>query len=156
MELKIEKVLKSRQIDYRLIKLSQNAYTVDDVVKYSGVDINQYEICKTIILRGKKSGKKIAVLLKGDDKVDFSGVKKLFGEEMTVANAEQVKEVAGVEPGAVCPFFLNVTLFVDKEVLTLEKIHCGSGDHLYGLEFEPKYLAKAIDYKVVDIVKESL
>ncbi len=155
MELKIETLLKSKQIDYRLIKLSQNAYTVDDVAKYSDGSVKADEICKTMILRGKKSGNKFAALLRGNDKINFSGIKKLLGEEITVANAGQVKEAAGVEPGAVCPFLLNVPLFVDKEVLPLEKIHCGSGDHLYGLEFAAKDLAKGTNYKVAELAKAS-
>lgn len=153
MELQVEKLLKEKKVEYRLIKLSQNAYTVDDVVKYSKGDINPIEICKTIILRGNKTGKKTAILLRGNDRVNFSEVKKIFGEEVTVANEGQVREAAGVEPGAVCPFLLNVTLLVDRRVMDLERINCGSGNHLYGLEFKSKDLTKVVDYKIVDLAK---
>jgi len=153
MELEVEKLLKEKGIWYRLVKLSQNAFTVDDVVKYSEGNINPEEICKTIILKGKKTGKKAAILLKGKDRLNFSLVKKIFGEEMTVANHEQVKEAAGIEPGAVCPFLLNVSLFVDKAVFNSEKINCGSGNHLYGVEFKAKDLAKGVSYKIVDLAK---
>lgn len=153
MEIQIEKLLRERGIEYRLIKLSQNAYTVDDVVKYSEGDVKPEEICKTIILRGKKTGKKIAILLRGNDRVDFSETKKVLGEEMVIANEEQVKETANVEPGAVCPFLLHIELLVDKRVLILERINCGSGNHLYGLEFKIKDLAKGVDYKIVDLAK---
>ncbi len=153
MELQVEKLLKEKGIEYRLIKLSQNAYTVDDVVKYSEGNVNSAEICKTIILRGKKSGKNVAILLKGDDRVNFLEAKKIFGEEMTIADEKQVKEATGVEPGAVCPFLLNVPLLVDKRAMDLEKINCGSGNHLYGLEFKAKDLVKITDYKIVDLAK---
>ncbi len=153
MELKIEQVLKSKGVDYRLLKLSQNAFTVDDIVKYSEGDVDVSGICKTIILKGKKTGKTIAVMLKGTDKVGFSKVKKLTGEEMGVATPDQVKEVANVEPGAVCPFLLNVDLLVDTEVMNLQKINCGSGDHLFGLEFKTEDLIKCVEYKVADVAK---
>jgi prolyl-tRNA editing enzyme YbaK/EbsC (Cys-tRNA(Pro) deacylase) len=153
MGLRVEKLLKEKGIEYRLIKLSQNAYTVDDVIKYSKGDINPEEICKTIILSGKKSGKKRAIMLRGNNKVNFSEIKKVLGEEMTIASEEQVKDASGVEPGAVCPFLLNVILLVDNRVMDLERINCGSGDHLYGLEFRSKDLGKAIDYKIVDLAK---
>jgi len=155
MEPQVEKLLKEKRVEYRFIKLSQNAYTVDDVVKYSEEDINPDEICKTIILRGKKSGKNVAILLRGNDKVNFSEAKKIFGEEMTIANEEQVRVATGVRPGAVCPFLLNVALFVDKRVMNLERINCGSGNHLYGLEFKTKDLAKGMDYKTVDLARIS-
>lgn len=153
MELQIEKLLKEKGVEYRLIKLSQNAYTVNDVVKYSEGDVESEEICKTIILKGKKTGKNIAILLRGNDRLNFSEAKKNFVEEMTIANEEQVKEVAGVGPGAVCPLLLNTGLSVDKRVLNLERINCGSGNHLYGLEFRTKDLAKMVDYKIVDLAK---
>lgn len=67
MELPVEKILKAKQVEYRLIKLSQPAFTVDDVVNYSQGMINPDDICKTIILRGKKSNRKTAILLRGND-----------------------------------------------------------------------------------------
>jgi len=60
MKLKVEKLMRDKRVDYRLIRLSQHAYTVDDVVKYSEGEVNPDEICKTIILSGKKTGKKVA------------------------------------------------------------------------------------------------
>jgi prolyl-tRNA editing enzyme YbaK/EbsC (Cys-tRNA(Pro) deacylase) len=155
MKLQVEKILDERQVKYRLIKLTRKAYTVDDVINYSEGEVNTDEICKTIILQGKKSGKKIAFFLKGRDKVSFSAIKNLIGEEMTVANATEVKEASGVAPGAVCPFLLNVNLFTDKNVLALDVINCGSGHHLYGLEFNASDLDKKLRCKVADFAKVS-
>lgn len=155
MELPVEKLLKEKGIEYRLIKLSQKARTVDDVAKDPEGEVRLDEICKTIILRGKKSGKNIAVLLRGTDMINFAEAEKVFGEGAALANKEQVKKAAGVEPGAVCPFLLNVELFVDKRVMEIKKMNCGSGDHLYGLEVHTRYLAKAAGYKIVDLAKIS-
>ncbi len=142
MPLAIERLLQEKGIPYRLIRLNDKAFTVDDVVKYSEGDIKPEEICKTMILRGKKSDRKVAVLLRGRDRLNFSATKKQCGEEMTIANADQVRATAGVEPGAVCPFLLSVPLFVDDEVLRLTTLNCGSGDHLVGLEFNVQDLKK--------------
>lgn len=155
MELKVEKLLKDKRIGYRLVKLSRKAYTVADVVRYSEGNVNSGEICKTIILKGKVSGKKTAVFLRGDDKINFSEIKKIFKEETAIANSEEVKEAAGVEPGAVCPFLLDIPIFVDRRVLGLEKINCGSGNHLYGLEFKTEDLIKGMSYEIADLAKSS-
>jgi prolyl-tRNA editing enzyme YbaK/EbsC (Cys-tRNA(Pro) deacylase) len=151
MKLEVEKILEEKDIKYRLIKLSQNAFTVEDVAKYSEGEVHTDETCKTMILRGRKSGKKIAILLRGNDKLDFKKVKKFFGEEMAIANGEQVKEAAGVEPGAVCPFLVKVPLFIEKRVMNLKRINCGSGNHLYGLELMNIDLIKKIDYQEADL-----
>lgn len=154
MELPIEKLLKGKRIEYKLIKLKQNAYTVDDVVRYSA-GVRPDEICKTLILRGKKTGRKFAIFLRGCDRIDFPKTRKLFGEETGIASPEEVGKAAGVSPGAVCPFLLNlnVPLFVDGKVMVLQKINCGSGHHLYGLEFRREDLAKGVSYQLVDLSK---
>lgn len=153
MKLQIEKFLTDKGIRYKLIKLSQNAYTVDDVIKFSEGRVNPEEICKTIILRGRKTDKSMAVFLRGNDKLDFSKLKKIFGEEVAIADAERVKKVAGVEPGAVCPFLIQPPLFVDEKVFELENVHCGSGHHLFGIEFKTEDLGKGVVCEISDFSK---
>ena len=153
MELLVEKILKEKNIAYKLIELSDKAYTVHDVVAYSNGEVDPREICKTIILEGKKTGKKIAILLRGDDRLNFPAVKRVFGEEMKIANAEGVKESAGVDAGAVCPFILEVPLYVDKRALELDRINCGSGNHMYGLEFKSEDLKVGVQYQAAELTK---
>ena len=153
MALAVEKVLKEKGIAYRLVPLSDKAFTVADVMRLADGLVKAEEVGKTIIIRGKKTGQKVAVLLRGNDKLDFVATKRLFGEEMSIASPEQVQEASGVEPGAVCPCLLSVPLYVDRKILELENIHCGSGDHLVGLEFATKALNKAVDFQIVELAK---
>ena len=139
------------KVDYRLIALAERAVTVEDVVKYSNGSVAVQEICKTLIVRGKKSRDKYAILLRGEDRLDFSLAKAEFGEAIEVASPQEVSEAAGVEPGAVCPVLLRVPLLVDAQVLSLEKFNCGSGDHAFGLEMKTADLAKAVNYKVLNL-----
>ncbi len=154
MDLQVEELLTGMGIEYRLIRLSRRAFTVDDVIKYAQGDVKPTEICKTIILQSKRGSNKVAVLLRGIDKLDFSKIKKVIGEEMTIANSEQVKDAAGVEPGAVCPLLLSIPLLVDEKVNLLTRINCGSGSHLYGLEFKKEDLVKGVQYEIVDVSKD--
>lgn len=153
MELKVEKLLKEKSVAYRLIPLREKAYTVVDVIKFSQTTISPEEICKTIIIKGRKTGMKIAVLVRGNDRLNFSKAKKIFGEEMCIGSEEDVLKSAGVEPGAVCPFLLSVPLCVDSRVIELKQINCGSGDHLQGLEFNTENLKTIASYRVIDIAK---
>jgi len=151
MELESEKILKSKGVNYRLISLSEKGISFDDVVKYAKDEINPDEICKTIIVKDKKDNK-YAFLLKGDKRIDFSKVKEVIGSKASIISYEDLKKATGTEPGAVCPFLLNMPLFIDKQVLGLEKINFGSGDHLFGLEIKTEDLEKVINFKVVDVV----
>jgi|GEM_PF-537021 len=151
MELEVENILRDKGVTYRLIGLGHVARTMADVIEYAKAEIDPADICKTIILRGKKSGKAVAIMLKGDDKVDFKEAKRHFGEEMAIADVGQVKEASGSEPGAVCPFLLRVPLSVDRRVAESKTINCGSGDPLTGLEFRTEDLARAVTYEIVAV-----
>ena len=153
MELIVEKKLKEKNIPFRLIALSRAAISVEDVVAFSNGAVILSEICKTVIVKGKKSGNLYGVLLQGMDKINFSKLKEVLGEEMTMGDFSDVKNVAGVEPGAVCPFLLTVPLLVDTKVEAMGRMNCGSGDHLFGLEFDRKDLKKVVEYTVGDFVK---
>ena len=71
----------------------------------------------------------------------------------SIASRAEVKEITGVDPGAVCPLLLDVPVFVDRRVLGLEMLNFGSGNHLYGVEIASVDLAKVLDYRLVDIAQ---
>lgn len=153
MHLPITQLLDKSNVPYKLIKLNQVAISVDDVVSYSNGEVVREQICKTLIVKGKKTSNKYGIFLLGDDKIDFKKLKQIFNEEMTMADFQEVKEVAGVEPGAVCPFMIDAPLYVDQKVTSLEAVNCGSGDHLFGIEFKLKDLGKVSVYEVIDCAK---
>jgi prolyl-tRNA editing enzyme YbaK/EbsC (Cys-tRNA(Pro) deacylase) len=147
--LKAVQSLEAAGIDYRLIELESRAYTVSDVVKYSRGDLKIEEICKTIIM--KDSDGFYGVLLLGKERINFKKLKEFRGLKPRIANSGEVSDVAGVEPGAVCPLLINVPLIVDPEVFRMQRINFGSGHHLYGLEMDPGDLSLIVDYSVVKV-----
>ena len=152
MESKAIEILRERKIHYRLINLSAKGVSFGDVVNYAKDEINPNEICKTVIVKDKK-GDKYAFLLKGDKRVDFSKAKDIIGSKISIVSYEDLIKETGTEPWAVCPFLLNMPLFVDKEVLELQKINFGSGDHLYGLEIDSNDLKKLVNFKEVSVAQ---
>lgn len=151
MDAPSEKILRERGISYKLIELTDRALTVPDVIKFSKGDINPDEICKTIIVKDRK-GDKYALFLLGADRIDFKKVRKILGD-VSIAKHNEVEEVAGVKPGAVCPILMDIPIYLDKRVLEREKVNFGSGNHLYGLEINVSELTDAMKYLVVDIAK---
>lgn len=153
MEPAVIKILKEKGIPFRLIKLNGAAITVEDVVTFSNGEVILNEICKTVIVKGRKTGKLYGLFLQGTDKISFTKVKKVTGEEMTMGDVSDVKIASGVEPGAVCPFLLSVQLLVDNKIEGMERVNCGSGEHLFGLEFNPKDLKTCVEYVSGDFIK---
>jgi prolyl-tRNA editing enzyme YbaK/EbsC (Cys-tRNA(Pro) deacylase) len=153
MLLPIERFLTSKNISYTLVELADISFTVDDVLRLSKGKLKKEEVCKTIIIRGRKTEQLIGILLRGEDRLDFKKVKRFLGEEVAIASADEVKEVSGVEPGAVCPFLLSCPLFVEERMRELSTFNCGSGHHLYGLECAVEDIEKGVASTVISVRK---
>ncbi len=147
--LQIQKHLERLQLDFKLIDLSQEAFTVADVVD---AGIKRDEVVKTLIVRAG-DGSFIALALRGDDRVDFKKVRRIFGSKSELARPEEVLRVVGVPIGAVCPVLVGVPIYFDRKVMDLGNVHMGSGDLMHGLEMKLSDLLSAVDgYKVEDLV----
>ena len=142
-------LLKKKSIWFRLISLSDKALTVQDVMKYSKGDVKPDEICKTIIVKDEQDNFH-ALFLLGSDRIDFGKVRTAIGK-VRIASPEEVKNVSGVEAGAVCPLLLAIPTIIDKKVFSKEKINFGSGDHLNGIEMKTEDLDKVIKFDVEEI-----
>ena len=153
MGLEVEKSLKEKGVNYRLIKLTGKSVTHEDVIKHAK-GANPEDDCKTIITHDK-NGNQYAFFLRGMMRIDFSKAKNAVGEKLSILSYDDVKKTTGKEPGSICPFLLkNTKLFIDKRVFQREKIHFGSGDSNYGLEISAKDLDKITEFQIVDVAIE--
>ena len=148
MKLRVQDILELKNISYRIIELWDRAISVEDVIAYSKEPINPKEICKTILVKHKKQY--YALFLRGSDKIDFSKLKGLIGKA-SIASMAEVKEITGVDAGAVCPLLLDIPVIVDKRVLKLERLNFGSSDHHHGVEIASSDLGKVLEHSVANI-----
>jgi prolyl-tRNA editing enzyme YbaK/EbsC (Cys-tRNA(Pro) deacylase) len=148
MVVTVEEILEGAGVEYRVMELTDRAVSVEDVVRFSKEDINPGEICKTIIVKSKAGF--TALFLKGSDRVSFKKLRGVTGKAH-IAPPEDVMEITGVMPGAVCPLLVPVPVIVDWKLLALDKVNFGSGDHLYGLEMKSADLNRVMDFTVADI-----
>lgn len=144
----IEKFLQQQKLPYEVIDLSQEAFTVADVVN-AGIRVD--EVIKTLIVRTNDDF--VALALRGEDRIDFKKVRKLFGSKSQLAKPEEVLRVVGVPIGAVCPIMIGIPLYFDRKVMDLVNVHMGSGNLKHGLEMKLKDLLKVIGkYQLVELV----
>lgn len=140
----IQEFLEKEGIGYKLITLSEKAVSYDDVVRLAGGQIKMEEIVKTLIVKDKK-GEFIACVLPGKERLNSEVMERL-------ATRDEVKEIAGVDIGAVCPILLGIPVVLDARVSTLERVNMGSGDHLKGLEIGVEDLLKVLpEYRIEEI-----
>lgn len=148
---KIIEKLKEKEIEFNLIQLKDRAMIVEEVIKFSDGKVNPKEICKTLILKDQENNSYVVVAL-GNDRIDFEKVSKRFDcSKLRLATPEEVKQEIGLEIGAVCPLFLELPMLIDRRIFNREKINFGSGDHLFGIEINPKDILKCADAKISDV-----
>jgi prolyl-tRNA editing enzyme YbaK/EbsC (Cys-tRNA(Pro) deacylase) len=147
---RVEDILDGSGVEYRVMELTDRAVSVDDVVRFSKGEINPEEICKTILVKSKAGF--TALFLRGSDRVSFKKLKGVMGKAR-IASPEDVMEITGVEPGAVCPLIVTVPVIVDWKLLRLDRVNFGSGNHLYGIEMKSVDLYKVMDYTVADFTE---
>lgn len=159
----IQKYLQRKRLDYKVIDLDKEAFTVADVVK---AGIKTDDIVKTLVVRTDsvdercvpesskgRSSYFIALALCGNDRLDFKKVRAIFGSKTELAKPEEVLRVVGVPVGAVCPVKIGIPVYIDRKVLDLKNVHMGSGDLKHGLEMKLGDLLKAVgEYKFEELV----
>ena len=150
MVLRVEDILDGAGVEYRIRELTDRAVSVDDVVRFSKGEINPDEICKTILVKSKTGF--TALFLRGSDRVSFKKLKAVTGKAR-IASPEDVMEITGVMPGAVCPLLVTVPVIVDWKLLRLDRVNFGSGDHLHGIEMKSVDLYRVMDYTVADFTE---
>lgn len=156
----IEKLLSQKEIDYKVIDLGGEAFTVGDVAAIIG---NTAQIVKTLLVKTKGEHCPVtvrpdqnrtvfvALCLRGKDRVDFKKLKWIFGAKSEFASADEVLKVVGVPVGAVCPIGIGVSVIMDREVLKLKHVNLGSGDLTKGLEMDLQNLLKIVGHEAEDI-----
>lgn len=143
----IQQYLQLQKLPYKVISLEKEAFTVSDVVD-AGIKVD--DVVKTLIVRTNDHF--VALALRGEDRIDFKKVRKLFGSKSELARPAEVLKVVGVPVGAVCPVLVGIPLYFDQRVMDLVNVHMGSGDLMHGLEMKLENLLKVIgEYQIEEL-----
>ncbi|MDD4358446.1 MAG: YbaK/EbsC family protein [Candidatus Pacebacteria bacterium] len=121
---KIVDFLNIENVNYRVIEHEVVRSSQEESEK-TGTNLSQG--AKTLIMFG--DGHPLMVVLSSIDKIEFKKLKKaLHIKDLVMATPDQIKEVVGVEVGAVPPFgnLLNLPLYVDNH-LAEKEIILGTG-----------------------------
>ncbi len=129
-------LLKEKQIDYQLYE-HPPVYTSEQAAEARETKIEQG--AKALVMKADK--KPILVVLSAAKKLDNSKFKKQFGfKDLAMAKAEEVKEISGVEIGAVPPFggLMSVETFADKSLAENSEIVFNAGMHTKSIKMKYK------------------
>jgi len=149
---KVTKHLNSKGIPFEEVEFSDTAISArlaDTSLKGNYAPANAI---KTLLVKGKTGV--VAVILKGEDKIDSEKLKALIGKWSVVTTGELETDF-GLIPGGINPFVLDVPVFVDEQVLTLKVLSMGAGSVSKGINMKTEDFANNLKFKTASVRKES-
>ena len=149
---KVSQKLKDFDESLKVIVLDSSARTAQDAANSLNAEVGS--IIKSLFLRTKNSF--LLCLVAGDKRCSLNKIKKILGEkDVSMGNADQVKQVTGFTIGGVSPVgHLNpIKIYIDQSLSRFENIFGAAGHPTCVFKINFIDLQKITGGKVMDIVE---
>ena len=148
---KIQNLLNSLGYDYTVIEHAESTRTAQEAADRAGCQLGQ--IVKSLIFRGKTSGKPILVLTSGANRVDEKRISGYAGETISRADADFVRTVTGFAIGGVPPIghAEKMETYLDEDFLSYQTIWAAAGTPNAIFELTPSDLQKMTNGIIVQV-----
>ena len=139
---KIQNLLTSLGYDYSVVEHAESTRTAQEAADRAGCELGQ--IVKSLIFRGKVSGKPILVLTSGANRVDEKRISEYAGESISRADADFVRSITGFAIGGVPPIGHNEKMetYLDEDLQNYLVIWAAAGTPNAIFELTPTDLQK--------------
>lgn len=148
---KIQDQIKALGYDCMVIEHAESTRTAQEAADRAGCELGQ--IVKSLIFKGKESGKPILVLTSGANRVDEKRISEYAGEAIGRADADFVRAVTGFAIGGVPPFghLQKLETYFDEDFLQYESIWAAAGTPNAIFEVKTSDLQKMADAKTARV-----
>ncbi len=124
---RVQDALTAHGVDCEVVELAASTRTAQEAAEAIGCEVAQ--IAKSLVFRGKQSGKAILVVASGANRVDEKKLRDLLGEKVTKPDADFVREQTGFVIGGVPPLGHAQPLetLIDEDLLQYDEIWAAAG-----------------------------
>ena len=137
---KIQNLLIEQGYNIIVIEFAESTRTAQEAADRAGCALRQ--ITKSLIFRGRDSGKPILVLTSGANRVNEKRIAEYAGEHIVRADADFVRAVTGFAIGGVPPLghAQKMETYLDEDLLQYETIWAAAGTPNAIFELTPAQL----------------
>jgi len=148
---KIQDLLNSLGYTYTVIEHSESTRTAQEAAERAGCELGQ--IVKSLIFKGKTTGKPILVLTSGANRVDEKRISEYAGERISRADADFVRSVTGFAIGGVPPIghAQRMETYLDEDFLQYRTIWAAAGTPNAIFELKTDDLQRMTDGRIVRV-----
>jgi prolyl-tRNA editing enzyme YbaK/EbsC (Cys-tRNA(Pro) deacylase) len=124
---KVQDQIQSLGYDYTVIEHAESTRTAQEAADRAGCELGQ--IVKSLIFKGKESGKPILVLTSGANRVDEKRISAYAREPIGRADADFVRAVTGFAIGGIPPVghLQTMETYIDEDFLHYQTIWAAAG-----------------------------
>jgi len=148
---KIQDLLYSLGYNCTVIEHAESTRTAQEAAERAGCELGQ--IVKSLIFKGRESGKPILVLTSGANRVDEKRISGYAGEAIGRADADFVRSVTGFAIGGVPPVghAQAMETYLDEDFLGYQTIWAAAGTPNAIFELKTSDLQKMTSGKIVRV-----
>ena len=148
---KVQDALHTQGFDLTVIEHAKSTRTAQEAAERVGVTLGQ--IVKSLIFKGKTSGKPILVLTSGANRVDEKRIRSYTGEKIGRADPDFVRAVTGYAIGGVPPIghVQQMETYLDEDLMQYDVIWAAAGTPKAVFELTPGDLQRMTQGKVVGV-----
>ncbi len=148
---KIQEQLNALGYEYTVVEHSESTRTAQEAADRAGCELGQ--IVKSLIFKGKDTGKPILVLTSGANRVDEKRISGYAGEPIGRADVDFVRAVTGFAIGGVPPIghIQKMETYIDEDFLQYQTIWAAAGTPNAIFELRTNDLQKMTSGRVVGV-----
>jgi len=124
---RVQDALLARGFQNQVQELSETARSAAEAAAAVGCGVGQ--IAKSLVFKGRQSGRAVLVVASGSNRVDLARVQALLGEPLDRADPDFVREETGFAIGGIPPVghARPITTVIDEDLLRHERIWAAAG-----------------------------
>ena len=118
--------------------------------------VDEHAVVKTLVFETNEK-KPLIVLMHGDREVSAKNLARLLGvKSVDPVSPEKASKLTGYLVGGTSPFGTRTKMpvFVEKSILSLEKIYINGGKRGFLVEIEPSVLTQALNAQAIEVAIE--
>ena len=147
----VQNVLNQFDLKFEVVELPDSTRTAQDAANALGCKVAH--IAKSLVFRGKESGKYYLIIASGVNRVDERKIGSAIGEEIEIADAKSVEKATGFAVGGIPPVGHKNVLptYIDEDLLKYDDIWAAAGTPHAVFQLSPRDLKRITKGQVVEV-----
>jgi len=148
---RVQAELERRGIDCQVVEMSQTTRSAADAAGAVGCSVGQ--IAKSLVFRGKATGRAVLVITSGSNRVDETRLAGTISEPVGMADPDFVRDQTGFAIGGVAPVGHSqpLEIFIDEDLMQYADVWAAAGTPRAVFQLTPDQLVRITGGRVIAV-----